>query len=205
MIEANNQVTIAGEIAAELVSYEMGGKKYFITELLVSRLSGVYDTIPVIMPSELIDAKSNYKGKYVFITGQLRSYNKQAKENKKVLMRVFVRDISFADEKQNINVISLNGFVCREPYYKETPLGKEVTDTTLAVNRNHDNSTDYISCIFWNGVARYVSQLEIGTHLKISGRIQSRIYRKKCTDGKVKTKVAYEVSVSKFEVVEGEE
>lgn len=99
------------------------------------------------------------------------------------------------------NSIFIDGYICKEPKYRETPLGREITDILLAVNRPYGKS-DYIPCICWGRNARFAGNLEIGTHIQIEGRIQSREYQKKISDDEFEARTAYEVSASKIEVVE---
>jgi single-stranded DNA-binding protein len=102
--------------------------------------------------------------------------------------------------QKNPNQIFLNGFVCRKPQYRTTPFGREISDILLAVNRAY-NKSDYIPCIAWGRNARYASTFEVGDNIKIWGRVQSRVYQKKLSDDQVEERVAYEISVSKMEVV----
>ena len=208
MIEANNQVTIAGKIAAELkYSHEVYGEKFYTTDVLIKRISGAYDLIPLMVSERLIDVRKDYRGSYILIKGRLRSYNRHDEDKNRLILSVFVMEFSLSEDvgvECDLNSISLDGYICKEPKYRETPLGREIADVLLAVNRRYGKS-DYIPCICWGRNARYVSTLEAGTHLKLSGRIQSREYEKKLADGTIDVRTAYEVSVSKIEVVEGEE
>ena len=149
----------------------------------------------------------NDRGSYILIKGRLRSYNRHDEDKNRLILSVFVMEFSLSEDvgvECDLNSISLDGYICKEPKYRETPLGREIADVFLAVNRRYGKS-DYIPCICWGRNARYVSTLEAGTHLKLSGRIQSREYEKKLADGTIDVRTAYEVSVSKIEVVEGEE
>lgn len=119
------------------------------------------------------------------------------------MLMVFARELEIHEEEvtnKNPNQIYLNGFVCRKPIYRTTPFGREIADILLAVNRAY-NKSDYIPCIAWGRNARYASTLEVGDNLKIWGRIQSRVYQKKLSEDQVEERVAYEISVSKMEVV----
>lgn len=203
----NNQVTISGEIASGFkFSHEIFGENFYIVNVKVQRLSGACDTIPVTVSDRLIDVSEDYTGKYVSVTGQFRSYNKQDKdsEKKRLILSVFAREFDLLggeDDCYYDNYISLDGFICKEPIYRETPLGREVADLLLAVNRPYGKS-DYIPCICWGRNAMFVSNLETGTHIKVEGRIQSREYRKKISETEFEIRTAYEVSVNKIELVE---
>lgn len=134
-----------------------------------------------------------------------RSYNKHEEKRNRLLLDVFVCEIEKANpgEHTDLNNIQLDGYVCKEPTYRKTPLGREIADLLIAVNRSYGKS-DYIQCIAWGRNAMFVSQLEMGTHIEIGGRIQSRGYIKKYEDGTEEQRTAYEVSVSKINVLEEE-
>ena len=204
----NNKVTVGGKVVGEFTySHEMYGEKFYLFDILLRRLSGAYDVIPVMVSDRLMDVGKDYTDCNILVTGQFRSYNKHEEVSTKLILSAFAREITFLeeiDEEQNVNSISLDGYICKEPKYRETPLGREIADVLLAVNRPYGKS-DYIPCICWGRNARFVGQLDIGTHVRISGRIQSREYQKKLEDGNVETRTAYEVSVSKIELVEEEE
>ena len=98
------------------------------------------------------------------------------------------------------NEVVLVGYICKKPIYRQTPFGREISDLLLAVNRAY-NKSDYIPCIAWGRNARFCQELEVGTEVKVVGRVQSRNYEKKHEDGTVETRVAYEVSVGSLEVI----
>lgn len=202
----NNKVVIAGEIEENFEwSHEVYGENFYTSRILVKRTSGVSDFVPIIVSERLIDVREDWKGECVAIEGQFRSCNKSEEEKRRVLLSVFVRDIARLEGVFFTNdSIELDGYICKEPVYRKTPLGREVADLLLAVNRPYGKS-DYIPCICWGRNARFAYSLETGTHLKIEGRIQSREYQKRISDTETETRTAYEVSVSKLEIVEDEE
>ena len=161
--------------------------------------------IPVMVSDRLMDVEKDYTDCNILVSGQFRSYNKHEETKNRLILYVFAREITFLgeiDDKQNVNSISMDGYIGKAPIYRKTPLGREIADVLLTVNRPYGKS-DYIPCICWGRNARFVSQFEVGTHVKISGRIQSREFEKKLADGTVEVRTAYEVSVAKIEVVEG--
>lgn len=204
----NNKVTISGEIASGFnFSHEIFGEKFYIVDVNVQRMSDACDIIPVTVSSRLIDVTEDCIGQFVSVTGQFRSFNKQCGEKKRLALSVFAREFELLGEDvaiNNDNYIFLDGYICKEPIYRKTPLGRDIADLLLAVNRPYGKS-DYIPCICWGRNARYVSGLETGTRMKVWGRIQSRAYIKKLDDGNSEERTAYEVSVSKMEVHEDEE
>ena len=202
----NNQVTIMGEIASEFVfSHEVFGEGFYMVDLLVKRLSESYDRIPVMISERLIDVSEDYRGEYLQISGQFRSYNRHEEKKNRLVLSVFAREAYFVeeeDDKIKSNQIFLDGYICKTPVYRKTPLGREIADMLVAVNRPYGKS-DYIPCISWGRNARFASSFEVGARVQIWGRIQSREYVKKLEGEQTEKRIAYEVSVSKLEYVEG--
>ena len=201
----NNQVTVMGEIASEFeFSHEVFGEGFYMLELLVKRLSDSFDRIPVMISERLIDVTKDYRGEFIQISGQFRSYNRHEEKKNRLVLSVFAREAVFAeatDDKIKSNQIFLDGFICKPPVYRKTPLGREIADLLIAVNRPYGKS-DYIPCICWGRNARYASAFAVGGHVLIWGRIQSREYMKRLSETEMEKRTAYEVSVSKLEYSE---
>ncbi len=204
----NNQVTVMGEIiSAFSYSHEIFGEGFYMVDVKCKRLSESYDIIPVMVSERLIDVSGDYIGALICVTGQFRSYNRHEEHKNRLVLSVFAREISFIEEMEEsskTNQIFLDGYICKEPVYRKTPLGREIADLLLAVNRPYGKS-DYIPCICWGRNARYASQFKVGERCAVWGRIQSREYMKKLDDENVEKRVAFEVSVSKMELGEGED
>ncbi|EGG85394.1 hypothetical protein HMPREF9477_00019 [Lachnospiraceae bacterium 2_1_46FAA] len=200
----NNQVTIMGEVVSEFTfSHEVFGEGFYMVEVLVRRLSNSDDRIPLMVSERLIDVTQDYRGEYIMVNGQFRSYNRHEEDRNRLVLSVFAREISFVEEELDgakTNNILLDGYICKAPVYRKTPLGREIADLLLAVNRPYGKS-DYIPCICWGRNARYASSFEVGEHVQVLGRIQSREYVKKLSEVETEKRVAYEVSVSKLECV----
>ena len=198
----NNQVSIIGEVASGFTfSHEVFGEGFYMVDVLVKRLSNSDDCIPLMVSERLIDVQQDYTGEYIMVTGQFRSYNQHEEKKNKLVLSVFVRELSFVEEELDgakTNSILLDGYICKRPVYRKTPLGREIADLLLAVNRPYGKS-DYIPCICWGRNARFASGFEVGEHVQVLGRIQSREYVKKITETETERRVAYEVSVSKLE------
>ena len=181
----NNQVSIAGEVISDFTfSHDVFGEGFYVLEVVVSRLSNSYDMIPVMVSERLIDVKQDYKGKFVEVLGQFRSYNRHEESKNKLVLSVFAREVKMVEElSENAkpNHIFLDGFVCKPPIYRKTPLGREIADVLLAVNRPYGKS-DYIPCICWGRNARFAESFAVGGHVQIWGRIQSREYQKKMNE-----------------------
>ncbi len=206
----NNRVTIIGEIVSEFqFSHEVFGEGFYLVNVSVDRLSDMVDIIPLMISERLIDVTKDCRGMKVEAAGQFRSYNRHEGERNKLILSIFVREIEFVEdgevpeEQSKSNQIFLDGYICKPPIYRKTPLGREIADILIAVNRPYGKS-DYIPCIAWGRNARYASQIEVGGHLQIWGRVQSREYTKKINEEEVEKRIAYEVSVSKIDVIEEE-
>jgi len=199
----NNRIGLFGEIATEVAfSHDVHGEGFYSFNLLVPRLSSVYDSLPVTISGRIMDKTKFVPGSELHVSGQIRSYNNYIEEEKrnKLVLTVFAKDYEFRHEilGQSPNDVYLDGYICKPPIYRTTPFGREIADLLLAVNRSY-NKSDYIPCITWGRNARFGAKLTVGDNIRIWGRMQSRIYQKKQDDGSVVEKTAFEVSVSKLE------
>lgn len=201
----NNQVSVIGEIVSGFTfSHEVFGEGFYMVDILVRRLSESADVIPVMVSDRLINVSENYVGEYIRVAGQFRSYNRHEEKRNRLVLSVFAREVKFLEEEvenAKTNQIFLDGYICKMPVYRKTPLGREIADLLIAVNRPYGKS-DYIPCICWGRNARFASGFEVGGRAQIWGRIQSREYVKKLNEFDSERRVAYEVSVSKLEYAE---
>ena len=198
----NNRAYVAGEvISAPVFSHEVLGERFYDVVLSVKRLSDRADEIPVTVSDRLMQDASLEVGTRLGVSGQLRSYNKQADGRSKLVLRVFARELDDG-ESDTPNRIELEGYVCKPPVYRTTPFRREICDMLLAVNRAY-NKSDYIPAIAWGRNAKYAGEFAVGDKVAVSGRIQSRSYQKVLPDGSTEERVAYEVSVSQLERVDG--
>ena len=173
----NNIVKLGGVVASNLEeSHEIYGEKFYIFYIEIDRLSGMKDRLPVIISERLIDRENFEIGKLLYIEGQYRSYNQIMENGKsKLVLSIFVKDIQTEDldEKiKTVNELTLIGCICKPPIYRKTPLGRDIADILLAVNRAY-NKSDYIPCILWGRNAKFCQNLGIGTNVKLVGRIQA--------------------------------
>ena len=206
----NNHLILRGEIVSQKsYSHEIYGEKFYIVNLEVKRLSSTSDIIPITISERLIMNFDLEIGKKVEVEGQFRSYNNYENERNRLILTVFAKEIRNLEENEEeenpsvTNEVILVGYICKKPIYRQTPFGREIADILLAVNRAY-NKSDYIPCIAWGRNARFCQNLEVGTEVKIVGRVQSRSYEKKYEDGTVENKVAYEVSIASMEIVNNE-
>ena len=208
----NNYLSLVGEIISEKTfSHEIYGESFYLFNLSIPRLSGNSDIIPITISERLIANFDLSIGKKIVVEGQFRSYNSYENERNRLVLTVFAKDIieykeePEEEDKENVsNEVALTGYICKKPIYRQTPFGREIADILLAVNRAY-NKSDYIPCIAWGRNARFCENMEVGTEVKVVGRVQSRIYEKKFEDGTVEQRVAYEVSISNLEVIDKKE
>lgn len=196
----NNNVEIGGEIIEEMkFSHEIYDEKFYKFLIKTKRLSEYEDILPVIISERLVNLEDIKVGKIVKISGQFRSYNLQTETRNRLLLSIFVKEIEFTEDEKVLTLNDANfvGYICKEPVYRKTPLGREIADVLIAINRTYKKS-DYVPCILWGRNAKFCETLNVGDLVKLNGRIQSRTYEKKNPDGEIMKKTAYEVSVSKF-------
>lgn len=201
----NNQVSLSGKIISPFrFSHEVFGEGFYLFDLSIGRLSESCDIIPVMASERLINIHEDHIGRFAEINGQFRSYNYHTENKNRLLLSVFAREIILSEEEPastRPNSIFLDGYVCKQPIYRKTPLGREIADILLAVNRPYGKS-DYIPCICWGRNARFADSFAIGGRVQLWGRIQSREYQKKLSETETEKRIAYEVSVSKLDYLE---
>lgn len=199
----NNSARLVGTIIEELkFSHSVLGEKFFETKICVQRKSENTDIIPVIISERIMNGEQNWYGKKAWLYGQFRSHNADDGNRRRLFLQFFVQEWHFADdEKYDKNDIALDGYIVKSPIYRETPSGYRICDLLIAVNRNYAKS-DYIPCIAWGRTAVYAATLDVGTRIRIDGRIKSREYEKKLSETETEKRTAYEVSVLMMEVVD---
>ena len=212
----NNYLTLVGKVTGEKeFSHEIYGERFYIFNLSIPRLSGNNDIIPITVSERLIKEDTLQEDKKLLVKGQFRSYNSYENEKNRLILTVFAKDIIEVEENEDeenemvkkdiiTNEVVLVGYICKKPIYRQTPFGREISDILLAVNRAY-NKSDYIPCIAWGRNARFCQNLEVGSHVKVVGRVQSRTYEKKYEDGTIENRIAYEVSIGSLEVIEEKE
>ena len=162
LTEKNNRVFISGEIVTDAeFSHEVYGEGFYEMNVLVKRLSGQADVLPVTVSERLINDKDLKIGVQINAYGQFRSYNKMVDGKSKLMLTVFVRELLDDMVVKNPNCIVLSGYVCKPPVYRTTPFNREIADILIAVNRSY-NKSDYIPCIAWGRNARFAQNLEVG-------------------------------------------
>ncbi|MGL5640663.1 MAG: single-stranded DNA-binding protein, partial [Paraclostridium sp.] len=195
--EDTNIVNLRGELGEELtLSHEIFGEKFYSAKIKIHRLSDTYDVLPITVSERLLQEVNLSENNLVDVSGQLRSYNKNIDNRNKLVLTVFAREIKTVEEDaKDPNSIFLDGYICKDPIYRKTPLGREITDLLVAINRPY-NKSDYIPSIVWGRNAKFAKNLEVGDRVQMWGRVQSRDYEKKLEGGSAEKRVAYEVSIS---------
>lgn len=194
-----NHITLTGALAsAPEYSHSNHGRRFYSFYLEVSRLSGAIDRLQILAPEELLASTCVSEGDALTVEGQIRSFNNRAPKGRKLIISVLAEAIAVTDGP-HANQVLLRGVICKEPIFRRTPLGREICDVMLAVNRPYHRA-DYLPCILWGRCAQEVSDYPVGTVLSITGRLQSREYLK-VIDGVAEQRTAYEISAVAAELV----
>ena len=198
----SNIAELCGTVNSELrFSHKTYGEVFYTFVLGVERKSGYVDEINIMVSERLIYDNPPLPEQFLEVRGQVRTYNEVQDGRNKLNVVVFAREIYLCEDYGYYeNYIYLEGFLCKPPVKRTSPLGRDICDMMVAVNRMY-NKSDYIPCIAWGRNAGYAQQLEVGTKLLMEGRMQSREYKKKLEDGTTEARRAFEVSVLKLEEI----
>lgn len=203
-MSCSNNVVVCGTVGAEFqYSHDFCGEKFYTSNIITQRLSGIADRVPLTVSDRFVDVGAEWTGRCIKVFGKICSYNKQTDNGRKLILSVFSDEVELLEGKEfrpsYKNEIRIDGFICKNPIYRKTPLGREIAEIMIAVNRPYGKS-DYIPCICWGRNAKYASRLSVGAHIEINGRIQSREYVKRFPDGSEETRTAYEVSAERIDL-----
>ena len=189
----SNYVFLRGDVSeVPHFSHESRDEPFYQFSLEICRLSGTPDTVHILARKSLLEALEIESGRRLCVLGELRSFNNKSGVGPRLIITVFAKELWF-DDGEDENIVELSGTLCKAPNYRTTPMGREICDLMLAVNRRYGRS-DYLPCIVWGVRARAAAGWSTGTVVQLSGRIQSRTYNK-TIDGETIEKTAYEVSV----------
>lgn len=181
------KIKISGLVVSEpQFSHESYGEDFYEFQLDSERTSGTNDVVNVLVPKGLV-----WKiviGTEIEVCGEIRTYNKCRKTKLMVFAETILEHYG-SDE----NIVEIIGYVCQEPTFRTTPLGRHITDLLIASNRLH-NASDYIPCIAWGRFAYESAEYKVGQKVVIVGRLQSRDYLKRLEDGNSEVRTTYEVS-----------
>lgn len=196
-----NKVHLSGRVlTCPEFNHKTYGEAFYMMTLGIFRRSGYEDKIRLIISERILTGRSLKKGEFLDIFGQIRTYNRNVNGKNKLDITVFVREMHYCqdNEPDYDNLVFMEGYICRQPVRRRSPLGREICDLMIAVNRMY-NKSDYIPSIAWGRNALYSESLQVGDKVIIEGRIQSRDYRKYTEEGHLINKTAYEVSISNIE------
>ena len=194
MENPNNRIIAVGRLEGGLeLSHEVMNEPFYTGTLLVKRLSGAVDRLPVTIPGKLMGALPEEADSQLLMTGQVRSYNKVVEGAGRLMVTLFAQSIAPSPDNDTLNKVTLTGALCKPPVYRSTPFGREICDMMLAVNRAFGKS-DYIPCIAWGRNAQYAARFDVGERVRLTGRLQSREYQKQLENGEYMVRCAYEVS-----------
>lgn len=199
----SNMARLSGRVLkGPVFNHKTYGEAFYLIMLGVFRKSGYEDRIRLILSERLMGGRSPREGELLAVDGQIRTYNREVEGRSKLEVTVFVREMGYRPEEgfEYTNTIEIEGFICKDPVRRTSPLGREICDLMIAVNRLY-NKSDYIPSIAWGRNAAYGESLRVGDKVRVEGRLQSRDYRKFTEEGYLVTKTAYEVSVTKLELV----
>lgn len=193
-VKRNNYALLRGEVCeAPRYSHESRGEQFYQFSLAVSRLSGATDTIHILARAALLEELELDDGTKLNVLGELRSFNNKSGTGARLVISVFAKELWLSQDEEDENIIELRGTICKMPNLRTTPMGREICDLMIAVNRRYGRS-DYLPCIAWGIKAREAACWDVGTVVHLSGRVQSRAYTKNI-GGESVEKIAYEVSV----------
>ena len=199
-MEQANFITLTGDLVGmPEYSHSNHGRNFYSFYLDVARLSDTVDRLPILAPEFLLESMALSPGDTLAITGQIRTYNNRSAVGRRLIISVLAETVDFS-EGPHENDAELQGVICKEPVYRRTPLGREICDIMLAVNRAYHRS-DYLPCILWGRTAEEAASYAVGTELALSGRMQSRKYIKVLAD-RTEERTAYEISAMSVQVAE---
>lgn len=197
-----NKIVLAGLVTEEpTFSHEVHGEKFYRFYLSSSRQSGNCDVLMCTVPEIIKNGIS--EGNKVKVFGEIRTRNVHEDDKSHLEVTVFVKEVLLYEKDENN--VELDGFICKEPVYRETPFGRQITDLIVASNRERNYKSDYIPCIAWGRNAIRTSEFNVGTRVKVSGRLQSREYNKRLGDETYEVRTAYELSAAMVDAVEESE
>ena len=195
-----NRIELVGEVASgPALSHQNHGEDYFRFCLSVARLSGCEDRLNVIVSRSVLESCPVRAGDRVNVKGEVRSFNNKSGQGSRLVITVYARELALTDQPHS-NCLWLAGALCKPPIYRRTPLGREICDLMLAVNRRYGRA-DYLPCIAWGSLAQRCAGLHVGSGIRLEGRLQSRRYTKQLESGE-EQRVAFEISAMEMELAE---
>lgn len=197
----NNSIKVLGTATTNLeFDHESFGENFYRFSIAIKRDSGCVDKVPVIVSERNFDVSQEIIHRQFYVEGEFRSFNMKECGRSHLLLYIFAIEMYETEDENDVNEVLIDGYICKEPILRDTPLGRKIADVLVASNRQYGKS-DYIPCICWGRNATYSSKFKVGQHISLVGRVQSREYQKKTDDG-IKLKTAYEISIGKIFAIE---
>lgn len=194
-----NQITLHGRMTKPpCYSHTSHGCHYYLLGFTVSRLSGTLDHVNVLVADNLLNQTTLTLGDPLTIAGEVRSFNHHTEGGRRLIITVCASAL-LCEDSADANALILAGTLCKPPNHRRTPLGRDICDMMLAINRSYGR-TDYLPCISWGALAQRCGQLCVGTPISLEGRLQSRVYTKKLTEG-AQERTAFEISVAQIDLL----
>ena len=202
-MQENNAAYLCGSPTGEpIYSHESRTERFYTFPLEVVRLSGTADRLNILLREAMLPEVRTSRAGLTEVRGELRSFNNRSGQGRRLVISVFARQLSPAAEPFWDNRVELRGTLCKAPVLRLTPMGREICDLLLAVNRPYGRS-DYLPCIAWGQMARMAAAWDVGQRLELQGRLQSREYIKNL-EGRSERRTAFEVSASRLAPLEKE-
>ena len=174
MEQKENRVVLRGTVAGEAVlSHQVHGIDFYRFPLAVPRLSGREDLLNILFPLSSPETALPQAGAFVEVTGEIRSFNNRSGVGNRLVITVLARSV-VPGEGDPCNQVFLHGVLCKPPVLRRTPLGRDICDLLLAVNRRYRRA-DYLPCIAWGSLAHLCGGMEVGGALALDGRLWPKV------------------------------
>lgn len=178
------------------ISHSNHGETFWSFPLAVCRLSGTQDRLNILVSERMLSETPMQQGDEITVQGEVRSFNNRSGLGSRLVITVLARQL-VREPGQDDNRLRLTGVLCKPSVFRCTPLGRNICDMMLAVNRRYGRA-DYLPCIAWGTLAHRCAALDVGDTVKLEGRLQSRTYTKNLGE-RCEERTAFEISVMSME------
>jgi hypothetical protein len=190
-----NNVKLKGILRDIEHSHSIGDIEYDKADLIVQRENGIDDIISL----RFKKFSNTYRdGDTVSLVGNVRSYSKQLNDGKnKVDIYVFTYFDS-PEEDDITNSVIVDGRICKIEDVRILPNGKKNIHFIVAnnlVTSGGKKLNSYLPCIAWGKTAQEISNMRVNDFIQISGKLQSREYKKYISEDDFEIRIAHEVYV----------
>ena len=199
MNQGENQAVLRGVVAdTPALSHRVHNLSFYRFPLSVPRLSGKEDILNILVAETTLETSPLSIGSQIEVTGEIRSFNNRSNIGSRLVITPFAKTIVHTTAPP-CNEVTLSGVICKPPILRRTPLGRDICDLLLAVNRKYRRA-DYLPCIAWGSLALFCSHLEIGDCITLDGRLQSRVYTKTIGETSIEH-TAFELSIMSLDTI----